>query len=175
MVFCFSFTATYFPKWGYFIDAINGVSGNWEQNRTYWQISNSSGPLDLGIHTIILVFPIFIYITELTRLHTVNGLPLLTTLSKQTDFKTCSPITSHMFRITNANVISSGSYRHLAVKINCVSISRLVLLSDVRNYTWCGLFWSIGSTVTQTNRDRMMQLVQNCIKLDRGSINKRIL
>ena len=116
------------------------------------------------------------YSSILQSWHKQAGILLIVSLYwQQTDFKTSSPITSHMFRITNANVISSGSYRHLAVKINCVSISRLVLLSDVRNYTWCGLFWSIGSTVTQTNRDRMMQLVQNCIKLDRGSINKRIL
>ncbi|KAL3831411.1 hypothetical protein ACJMK2_023162 [Sinanodonta woodiana] len=33
----YRFTATYFPSWGYFIDAINGVKGFYTVNQTWWQ------------------------------------------------------------------------------------------------------------------------------------------
>ncbi|KAL3831412.1 hypothetical protein ACJMK2_023163 [Sinanodonta woodiana] len=33
----YKFTATYFPTWGYFIDAINGVQGFYTVNQTWWQ------------------------------------------------------------------------------------------------------------------------------------------
>lgn len=44
----FRFTATYYPRWGYFIEAINGLHGNWKDNKTFWQISNANGPLQFG-------------------------------------------------------------------------------------------------------------------------------
>lgn len=44
----FRFTATYYPRWGYFIEAINGLYGDWKNNKTFWQISNALGPLQFG-------------------------------------------------------------------------------------------------------------------------------
>lgn len=51
----FRFTATYYPRWGYFIEAINGLYGNWKDNRTFWQISNAHGPLQFGETCLVLL------------------------------------------------------------------------------------------------------------------------
>lgn len=48
-----SFTGNFTSPYGYYIESINGVAGNWAVNKTYWQISNSSGPLDVGVSTYI--------------------------------------------------------------------------------------------------------------------------
>ncbi|ESO82161.1 hypothetical protein LOTGIDRAFT_237141 [Lottia gigantea] len=37
----FKFTATYFDGKGYFIDAINGLAGEWDPDKTYWEILDS--------------------------------------------------------------------------------------------------------------------------------------
>ncbi|WAR17201.1 hypothetical protein MAR_031795 [Mya arenaria] len=43
-----NYVAKYFPGLGYSIESINGQTGNWHQDKTYWQIRNDSGPLPLG-------------------------------------------------------------------------------------------------------------------------------
>lgn len=47
------FSATYSSPYGYFIDSINGVAGNWPEKKTYWQILNQSGPLKVGVSTYV--------------------------------------------------------------------------------------------------------------------------
>ncbi|XP_052764832.1 uncharacterized protein LOC128206445 [Mya arenaria] len=44
-----NYVAKYFPGLGYSIESINGQTGNWHQDKTYWQIRNDSGPLPLAI------------------------------------------------------------------------------------------------------------------------------
>ncbi|XP_052801893.1 uncharacterized protein LOC128232406 [Mya arenaria] len=45
-----NFTATYYKKLGYFIEGVNGLMGNWKDNRTYWEFSNATfGPLNVGV------------------------------------------------------------------------------------------------------------------------------
>ncbi|KAH3720453.1 uncharacterized protein LOC127856318 [Dreissena polymorpha] len=49
-----NFTATYYPTYGYFIEGINGLMGNFKDNRTYWEFSNATfGPLDKGVSSYI--------------------------------------------------------------------------------------------------------------------------
>jgi len=60
-VFRFSFRTKHFPQLGYFIEAINGVRGEWQQYWTYWQISNITGPLDKGIQIVPFSFRIFFF------------------------------------------------------------------------------------------------------------------
>lgn len=43
------FSATFSSPYGYFIGSINGLAGNWEANKTWWQISNQDGPLEVGV------------------------------------------------------------------------------------------------------------------------------
>nr|ALK87061.1 gastric intrinsic factor-like protein 1 [Sinohyriopsis cumingii] len=46
----YKFTATYFPQWAYFIDAINGVQGFYTVNQTWWQFLKApSSMLPVGV------------------------------------------------------------------------------------------------------------------------------
>lgn len=47
------FTATFSSPYGYFIDSLNGLAGNWAANQTWWQILNQDGPLQVGVYSYI--------------------------------------------------------------------------------------------------------------------------
>ncbi|KAL4222178.1 hypothetical protein ACF0H5_018218 [Mactra antiquata] len=43
------FSATYYPSVpGYFIDSINGLAGNWADNKTYWRLLNNNSSTSVG-------------------------------------------------------------------------------------------------------------------------------
>ncbi|XP_052764830.1 uncharacterized protein LOC128206444 isoform X2 [Mya arenaria] len=62
-----TYSATYFPSFGYFIDAINGVAADWDADKSYWRILNFSQPLSVGVSSYVpregdeIIFNLTIY------------------------------------------------------------------------------------------------------------------
>ncbi|XP_052809967.1 uncharacterized protein LOC128238273 [Mya arenaria] len=48
-----TYSATYFPKLGFFIDSINGLAGDWGTDKSYWRILNFSQPLSVGVSSYV--------------------------------------------------------------------------------------------------------------------------
>ncbi|XP_060556666.1 cobalamin binding intrinsic factor-like [Ruditapes philippinarum] len=48
-----NFRAKFTAPYGYFVEMIHDLTGTYTVNKTYWQISNSSGPLDVGVSSYI--------------------------------------------------------------------------------------------------------------------------
>ncbi|XP_053374635.1 cobalamin binding intrinsic factor-like [Mercenaria mercenaria] len=44
-----NFRANFTSPYGYYVDTIHLLTEAYKVNKTYWQISNSSGPLDVGV------------------------------------------------------------------------------------------------------------------------------
>ncbi|XP_052811954.1 uncharacterized protein LOC128239369 isoform X2 [Mya arenaria] len=44
-----TYSTTYFKDKGYFIDSINGVAGDWDTDRSFWEILNFGQPLHVGV------------------------------------------------------------------------------------------------------------------------------
>ncbi|WAR17195.1 hypothetical protein MAR_031789 [Mya arenaria] len=127
-----NYSATYFPSFGYFIDAINGVAADWDADKSYWRILNFSQPLSVGDE---IIFNLTVYEEQQSTEHdapteaptnmssaptyissgatlTRSSASVITTTSTPATTTTTTSVTGPKFRYTVLNMMVKPYFSH---------------------------------------------------------------